>query len=286
MKERNEELKKELIKESSDEVSREGALSRIDEAEIPAEEDFIGEFPCGVFVNDTLTKEFEVREMDGADEEALNAVAKKNGGAKVINRLLERCIVRIGSMYQKDTSVDAWRAKIASITIPDQDYALMKIRSVSMGKELECSTECPDCGNKIKTFFSVDELEVRPYAGDKSQSVTFTLPRGYVDEKGEVHKEVRMRIPNGLDREVALPVARRNESKGVTLMLTRICKFTDGYPMSEDVLRKMKIRDRQEIEKQNRDLVAFGYDLTVEAECPSCGLEFPVALSNVLKNFL
>ena len=48
----------------------------------------------------------------------------------------------------------------------------------------------------------------------------------------------------------------------------------------------MKIRDRQEIEKQNRDLVAFGYDLTVEAECPSCGLEFPVALSNVLKNFL
>ena len=285
MKENNN-LNKELARESADEeISREGALNRIDAADVPSEEDFQCEFPCGVLVDGAVIKDFEIREMDGADEEALNAVAKKNGGAKIVNRFLERCIVRIGSMRQKDTSPETWRMVVNSITVPDQDYALMKIRAVSMGKELECSTECPDCESKIKTFFSIDELEVRPYKGDESQSVTFTLLRGYVDDKGVVHKEVRMRIPNGLDREIALPTARRNESKGVTLLLTRICKFTDGYPMSENVLRTMKIRDRQEVEKQNRDLVAFGYDLTVNVECPSCGLEFPVALSS-MKNFL
>ena len=199
--------------------------------------------------------------------------------------MLERCLTRIGEITPRSIGADAWRKAIESLSVPDQDFAMMKIRKVSLGDEIETSSVCPHCGEKVKTFFNIDELEILPYMGDDTQERIIPLPRGYVDNKGVSHNEVVMRLPNGLDREIALPIARTNESKALTLLLTRICKFTDGYPITEGILRDMKLRDRQELEKQNREFVKFGYQYTINVECPACEGEFETVL-NGLKNFL
>ena len=281
----NNDVVKEIVKEQDEDRSLAGACARVDKSDVPSDDDLYGEFPCGLLYEGAVHKSFEFREMTGADEEAITSVAKKNSGAKLINKLLERCLTRIGEITPRSIGADAWRKAIESLSVPDQDFAMMKIRKVSLGDEIETSSVCPHCGEKVKTFFNIDELEILPYMGDDTQERIIPLPRGYVDNKGVSHNEVVMRLPNGLDREIALPIARTNESKALTLLLTRICKFTDGYPITEGILRDMKLRDRQELEKQNREFVKFGYQYTINVECPACEGEFETVL-NGLKNFL
>ena len=281
----NNDVVKEIVKEQDEDRSLAGACARVDKSDVPSDDDLYGEFPCGLLYEGNVYRSFEFREMTGADEEAITSVAKKNSGAKLINKLLERCLTRIGEITPRSIGADAWRKAIESLSVPDQDFAMMKIRKVSLGDEIETASVCPHCGEKVKTFFNIDELEILPYMGDDTQERIIPLPRGYVDNKGVSHNEVVMRLPNGLDREIALPIARTNESKALTLLLTRICKFTDGYPITEGILRDMKLRDRQELEKQNREFVKFGYQYTINVECPACEGEFETVL-NGLKNFL
>lgn len=283
MKKNNDVVK--AIANEQEEVSFENTANIVDSVDVLDEDDLHGEFPCGLLYENTVHTSFEFREMTGADEEAITSISKKNGGSKLINKLLERCLTRIGEFTPKSVGADTWKRLVELLSVPDQDFAMMKIREVSLGGEIESSAICPHCGEKVKTYFDIDELEVLPYMGDDSHVLIIDLPRGYTDPKGVVHKQIEMRLPNGLDREISLPIARSNESKAITLLLTRVCKFTDGYPVTESVLRDMKLRDRQELEKKNKEFVKFGYQYTIEAECPACGGEFETIL-NGFKNFL
>ncbi len=66
--------------------------------------------------------------------------------------------------------------------------------------------------------------------------ITFTLPRGYVDRDGGVHREGRMRLATARDELEPLrdPEVRRNEAYLSVLLLartvTRIGGFTDIGP--------------------------------------------------------
>lgn len=283
MMENNDVMK--TIASEQEEVSFQSTVEKMDSVDVPSEDDLTGEFPCGLVYEGSIHTTFEFREMNGADEEAITSIAKKNGGAKLINKLLERCLTRIGSYTPKSVGADTWKKIVSMLCVPDQDVAMMKIREASLGGEIESSAICPYCGEKVKTYFEVSELEYLPYSGDDTHTVVIDLPRGYVDPKGNMHKQIEMRLPNGMDREIALPIARTNESKGVTLLLTRICKFTDGYPVTESVLREMRLRDRQELEKKNKEFIKFGYQYNITTECPACGGEFETVL-NGFKNFL
>ena len=270
----------EAVEEKTDGVKE--VLDSIDDNN--ADSDLEYEFPAGYYdkENGKLIKDFEIREMTGADEEALAGVAKKNKGAKIINKALERCLVRIGNMTEKSVGgIDAWRKIIQSLCVPDQDFAIAQIQKVSVEDEIESSHVCPECGQKIKTFFKLDELEVEPYRGETEQVELFELPRGYKDKKGVLHKSGVIRLPNGLDREIVLPVAKTNLSKGTTLMLTRLCTFDDGYPMTESVLREISLKDRRYLENLNKEMLSFGIDLSVDVECNNCGSVFKGSINSL-----
>ena len=250
-----------------------------------AEDGYVHDIPLLAGYTDkdgVLHDTFTFREMNGKDEEAISKADVRSNGAKMMNVLVERCVVAIGTLTKKECGAK-WGQIIREMLGGDIDYMAFKIRELSKGKEIEFQHKCPNCGTKLTTIVNTDEFDIKPFRG--SFSVDFTLARGFVDGKGEVHKEGTIRLPNGLDREIALPIARTNESKALTLLLTRICKFTDGYPITEGILRDMKLRDRQELEKQNREFVKFGYQYTINVECPACEGEFETVL-NGLKNFL
>ena len=113
--------------------------------------------------------------------------------------------------------------------------------------------------------------------------IKFTLQRGYKDKKGVVHKEGTMRLPNGLDREILTPLAKKNLARANTVLLTRLCKFTDGMPVDEDVMSSLTVKDREYLNTllgENN----FGYVLSVEVECDQCGEIFEGNINAV--NFL
>lgn len=225
-------------------------------------------------------KEFEYREMDGYDEEALAKPKVRNNGSVLLRTLLSRCIVRIGTINRDSVKPKAWDEIIQSICAYDQDYAFMQIRVLSLGEEIKVTHVCPnpDCKAKIKTTFNVlEDFEIEPYSG--VESIKFELPRGYRDKEGEKHNTGVMRYPNGLDREILGMMAKNNYAVASTLLLTRIVKI-DGVAVTDDVIRGLSMKDREYLLNLLNDH-KFGYNMDeLEVECPDCGETFTASLNN------
>ena len=215
---------------------------------------------------------FTLREMTGRDEEAISKADLRHNISKLVSVLLERCVTSIGSLTKKSVGgSDKWRDIIRGLYVGDQDYMLIKLRELSMGSEIEVTHTCPYCKTSLKTILDVSELEVEPFKGRKI--VPFSLPKGYRDKKGVVHKEGTLRLPTGQDREILTPIAKKNVAQASTLMLTRLCKFDDGLYVTEDVMRDLIVRDREYLQKVLQENL-FGINLEVDVTCSSCGEEF------------
>lgn len=234
-------------------------------------------FFAGVKVpdSDEVLKDFEIREMTGADEESLQVNSRKNmNEARSINKLLERCIVRIGNLTSQTIGVDKWRELVRNIPVPDADYAILMIRRLSFGNDIVLTSTCPECGAGIKTSVPLSELEIKPYGGDNSHTATFTLHTGIIDKNGNAYKEGTLRLPTGVDREVLLPLYKQNMGKAKTLMLTRLCKFDGLKVVTEDMIRNLSIRDRNILTDLNKSMNDYGFDYKTEVYCEKCGTEY------------
>ncbi len=216
-------------------------------------------------------KEFTLREITGKDEEAIHKGDVKNNSSRVASVLLARCVTSLGTLTPKSVGIKKWEEIIKSLYVGDQDYILLQLRKISIGDEIEVNHVCPECKTKLKTLVGVDELELIPFKGDRL--IEFELPRGYKDKRGEVHKNGKMRLPTGIDREILTPLARTNLAKAETVMLTRLCKFDDGLPVDDDVMGSLSIRDREYLQKLLQENT-FGVNLQTEVVCDSCGESF------------
>lgn len=234
-------------------------------------------FFAGVKVpdSDEVVKDFEIREMTGADEESLQINTRKSmNEARSINKLLERCIVRIGNMTPQSVGADKWRDIIRGLNVPDADYALLMIRRLSFGNDIVLTSTCPECGAGIKTIVPLSELDIKPYGGDDSHTSPFTLRTGIIDKKGNTYNKGEMRLPTNTDREVLLPLYKQNMGKAKTLMLTRLCTFDGLKVVTEDMIRNMSVHDRNILTDLNKSMNDFGLDYHTEVYCEKCGADF------------
>jgi hypothetical protein len=113
--------------------------------------------------------------------------------------------------------------------------------------------------------------------------IEFTLPRGYVDARGEVHRNGTMRLATARDeieplREVEV---RQNEAYLAVLLLartiTRIGSTTDITPALVEGLYAADFDHLQRLyERVNSDGEAVGV-----VSCPACAHEFEVDLTEV-----
>ena len=223
---------------------------------------------------------FTYREMNGKDEEAISKADVRQNGAKMVNVLVERCVVAIGTLTKKECGA-RWGTIIREMLGGDLDYMAFKIRELSKGKEVEFTHKCPNCGTKLTTIVNTDEFHINPYMGQSA--IDFTLIRGYKDGKGEVHKDGVIRLPNGFDREIVTPLFKKNVSTAMTLMMTRLIAFNDGALVTQNNVNEMTLRDREILEKIIKENT-FGIDTTLEIVCSSCGQDISgeVGQSNFL----
>jgi hypothetical protein len=113
--------------------------------------------------------------------------------------------------------------------------------------------------------------------------IEFTLPRGYVDASGVVHREGRMRLATARDeieplREVEV---RQNQAYLSILLLsrtiTRIGEVTDITPQLVEGLFAADFDHLQRLyERINSDGEAVGV-----VSCPACAHEFEVDMTEV-----
>ncbi|HRT97834.1 MAG TPA: hypothetical protein P5532_25795 [Planctomycetota bacterium] len=190
-------------------------------------------------------------EMTGAEEDLLtNRRLMKNGEA--INQVLLNCTKRLGD------NVEPKMKDILDLLSGDRLYALVRLRQVSLGDEVELELACPNtgCGERTGLTVNLGEIEVTPYGEERE--FEFTLPGsgrkvkfGYLDG----HKEKRL--------------AALKEPNLTAAMMIRIVEI-DGQPPSKKALNEMTMGDRSALRKEMLR-VDGGIDTQVDVPCDACG---------------
>jgi len=111
-----------------------------------------------------------------------------------------------------------------------------------------------------------------------STEFAFTLPRGYVDGAGTVHRDGVMRLATARDEIMPLrdPRVRDNEAYLTVLLLSRVITRLGGLPaVSEGVIEGMFATDLAFLQDHYRRINSEG-QTRAAVRCPSCATEFEV----------
>jgi hypothetical protein len=113
--------------------------------------------------------------------------------------------------------------------------------------------------------------------------VSFTLPKGYVDQAGTVHRDGTMRLATARDEIEPLrdPEVRQNEAYLTVLLLSRVVTRIGGVDgVTPEVIEGLYAADFDHLqrlyERLNTDGEAVG-----SITCPSCSHAFEVDLSEI-----
>ena len=105
----------------------------------------------------------------------------------------------------------------------------------------------------------------------------FTLPKGYVDPEGTVHREGTMRLATAMDEIIPLKDLRvRNNDAYLSIMiLSRVITRLGSADINTGVIERMFTTDLAYLQEFYRRINEDGGSLGVVA-CPSCSSEFEV----------
>ena len=117
--------------------------------------DYTFELPKG-YVDDKgeVHREVTIREITGADQEAMLSQQLRNNPAKMLTALLSRVITKLGTIEGKQ--VDS--RVTASMYKSDRDFLIMKLKEIDSGPDMEIDVECPDCGRKFKAMLDISDF--------------------------------------------------------------------------------------------------------------------------------
>jgi hypothetical protein len=111
----------------------------------------------------------------------------------------------------------------------------------------------------------------------------FTLPLGFVDERGTLHRDGVMRLATVRDEleAAAEPRARANEAYLPVLLLARVVTRLGGFaPVPAAMIEQLFAADFGYLQELFVRLNEGGEQL-VDTECPACGTRFPLDLNQV-----
>jgi hypothetical protein len=111
----------------------------------------------------------------------------------------------------------------------------------------------------------------------------FTLPRGYMDKDGNVHKDGVMRLATAMDEIAPLrdPRVRTNEAYMVIILLSRVITRLGTLPyVSTNVIENLFAADLAYLQEFYRRINEDG-QTTIPVACPACQNEFEVDLANL-----
>ena len=111
----------------------------------------------------------------------------------------------------------------------------------------------------------------------------FTLPRGYVDGEGNLHKKGVMRLATAMDEIAPLrdPRVKANQPYLTIILLSRvITKLGDLRDINPGVVENLFAADLAYLQDFYRHINEEGTS-TISVSCPECGEQFEVDLGRL-----
>lgn len=111
----------------------------------------------------------------------------------------------------------------------------------------------------------------------------FTLPRGYVDAEGNLHRQGWMRLATALDEIAPLrdPRVKTNEAYLIIILLSRVITKLGSLTMiNTGVIENLFAADLAYLQTLYRQINEQGHSL-LAVTCPECSAQFELDLAIV-----
>ena len=224
--------------------------------------DLTVELPGGLYDPfDGVTKTAEIRELNGADEEA---IARITDAGKALLTVLERATVKIGEKPANKESLD-------TLLSGDREMLLLAIRKATFGSTVEVGPGfCPSCD--AEQTFTIDLTEDVTVKTLNEEDREFTLDC-------KVGKVV-ISLPNGYVQKSIVTATNKNSAELDTLLLKGcILSINDGPIVTIDHIKKLSLQDRRDIITEITTRNPGPQLGNIKKPCISCGLEVPLPLT-------
>ncbi len=109
----------------------------------------------------------------------------------------------------------------------------------------------------------------------------FTLPKGFIDENGDIHRNGVIRLANASDEILPMkdPRVQRNPSYLSVIVFSRVVtKLGELKDVTPGTIEKLFIGDLTYLQKLYRRVNGDG-DLMLNLKCPQCGEHFEETLT-------
>lgn len=111
----------------------------------------------------------------------------------------------------------------------------------------------------------------------------FTLPKGYVDEEGNIHSRGSMRLATALDELEAMKDYRvkSNPDYLAVMLLSRVVEHIgDIDAITPEIIEKMFTADFQFLQNMY-ETINHAEEPVIQVQCPHCGKNFTDTLNFV-----
>lgn len=213
---------------------------------------------CGDYMlaDGRWTREFEVRELTGKDEERLGRISDSDS---VMSTMLELGLVRVGTEAATKETVDG-------LVAADWETVLMAIRAVTFGPSVELEDVCTNCGSRY--LYDVNLLQDIPMRTLSPEDRNFAVI-------GRHGTEYQMTIPMGSVKRKLQTMKSATPGEINSALIAGCLLSVNGRPIldMDRIVRDMPLADRRSL-VEAIDSKIVGPDLQeVKTKCPDCGAD-------------
>lgn len=213
--------------------------------------------------SEELIMEAEVRELTGADEEA---VAKVGNTAKSLMLLLNRAVVSIGDKRATTEMLD-------SLLAGDREQLLLEIRKATFGNTVELVGPCDSCGADNQT-----------YVIDLTKDVSVKSLDNPINDRVFVLDckvgPVKVTLPTGKTQKKLVQYIDKTGAELDTLLLKDCVEEINNLPVyDQKQILNLSVADRRKILNEIAERNPGPELSEIKKPCPTCGQEVPLPLS-------
>lgn len=226
----------------------------------------------------TYTREVVVDEWRGADHERLSSPMAKKNPARAMSAIIARLLQQIKDgdhvvLDKQNKLAQCDSRHVDNMFQADRDMILL-ISLIAAGDNIQrLDYDCPACGAGMEEDVDLCELDVYPHNQDLPPEIKFELPRGLVDEEGNVFKHATFTFPTGKVYQWASKFHSQGAHAFASALISKTVSLEGMGLLDMKTVRSMGKRDRDAIIKALGEAIP-GVDLNVELYCDECGEEF------------
>ena len=220
--------------------------------------------PGGFIKNGELITTAEVRELNGADEEA---IARAGSTGRSLQVLLQRGLARLGLSEVTKEDLD-------TLLSGDRDAILLGVRCVTFGENVDLNVMCPNCNDEHTTTVNlVDDVPVRTLKDPVSDRAW------YVETKAGM---AEVALPNGIVQRKLMENIDKTSAEINTLLLSGCIVSLNGSPsLGASTALSLGMADRSKILDSILERNPGPRLGEVKKACKACGEDIPLPLSLV-----